>query len=434
MQALYLLALDPIAETIGDRNSYGFRKQRSSADAIEHCFAALARKDRAQWILEGDIKSCFDRISHDWLVSNIPIDKSILQKWLKAGYVEQNVLYPTEEGTPQGGIISPVLANLALDGLQRELILHFPKRDKGNPMVNLVRYADDFIITGRSRKLLEAEVMPVVKEFLTTRGLQLSQEKTRIVPIEDGFDFLGQNVRKYKGRLLIKPSKKNTLAFLAKVRKIIKSNKQATAGNLILQLNPVIRGWANYHRHVASKRTFADVDSAIFKTLWQWAIRRHPQKRSTWVRKKYFKTVGKNKWIFTGEVAGTGDKPKPIHLFKAARTPIRHHVKVKSEANPYDPTWEVYFKRRLGVKIADDLYGRNRLLNLWMSQNGLCPVCNQTISEITGWHAHHIIWRSKGGGDQTYNRVLLHPTCHRKVHSQGITVVKPRPAKGVTKA
>src|SRR5438876_9997269 len=185
MQALYLLALDPVAETTADPNSYGFRRGRSAADAMEACFIALCRNDRAQWILEGDIRSCFDRISHEWLLAHIPMDKAILSKWLKAGYMENRRLYPTEEGTPQGGICSPVIANMALDGLERLLASHFPK--KGRPekraKVNLIRYADDFCITGASKELLEQEVKPLVEQFLSERGLQLSSEKTVITHI-----------------------------------------------------------------------------------------------------------------------------------------------------------------------------------------------------------------------------------------------------------
>jgi RNA-directed DNA polymerase len=197
MQALYLLALEPVTETLADPNSYGFRPERSTADAIEQCFIALAKRASPQWILEGDIKSCFDKISHNWLLANAPLDKGMLQKWLKAGYVENHCLKPTEEGTPQGGIISPALANLALDGLEKELHRAFHRTKKGgNPMVNFVRYADDFIVTGRSQELLERKVRPLIERFMKERGLELSQEKTTITHIETGFDFLGQNRRR----------------------------------------------------------------------------------------------------------------------------------------------------------------------------------------------------------------------------------------------
>ena len=201
MQALYLLALDPIAETLGDPNSYGFRTERSTADAMEQCFNVLAQKHSAPWILEGDIRACFDGISHEWLVAHIPMDRAILHQWLKAGVVDKHVLSPTEAGVPQGGICSPVLANLALDGLERVVKAYasLPTRQGQGAKVNLVRWADDFIITGSSYELLEQEIKPLVEQFLHERGLELSPEKTRITHIEDGFDFLGHQVRKYAG-------------------------------------------------------------------------------------------------------------------------------------------------------------------------------------------------------------------------------------------
>lgn len=436
MQALYLLALDPIAEVISDPNSYGFRQERSPADAIEQCFSVLSRQNCAQWILEGDIKSCFDQISHAWLLSHIPMEKAILKNWLKAGFIDKYVLHATEEGTPQGGICSPVLANMTLNGLEKELREKFPKHPNSgsNEKINFVRFADDFIVTGKSKEVLENEVKPFVEQFMKERGLTLSQEKTLITHIEDGFDFLGQHLRKYNGKLLIKPSKKNIHTFLEGIRKIMKENKQATAGNLIAQLNPKIRGWANYHRHVVSSETFQKVDHAIFQALWQWAKRRHPHKPHTWIRKKYFQSYGGQNWVFSGEIFGREGTVQSIRLIKANGIPIQRHIKIRSEANPYDPEWEVYFEKRLDVKMVHNLKGKRALLYLWKQQDGLCPLCTRKITKLTGWHSHHIEWRSHGGRDQADNRVLLHPECHERLHRQGLTVSKPRPVRGVRKA
>ena len=333
MQALYLLALDPIAETNADPNSYGFRRERSCADAMEQCFIVLSKKTSAPWVLEGDIKSCFHRISHHWLLAHIPMEKAMLRKWLKAGYMERHVVFPTEEGTPQGGVISPVLANLTLDGLERELRALYPAQSYSARLaqVNLVRYADDFIVTGHSKELLETVVKPLIERFLRDRGLELSHEKTSITHIEDGFDFLGQNVRKYNGVLLIRPSKKNVKACLEKVRKVVKAKHSLSAGKLVLLLNPIIRGWAQYHRHVASKSTFSFVDHAIFEVLWRWAKRRHPRKGRKWIRRKYFRTVDADNWMFHGEATG-----QDRVLLRATRVRIQRHVKVKSGANLYD--------------------------------------------------------------------------------------------------
>jgi RNA-directed DNA polymerase len=425
MQALYLLALEPVAETTADPNSYGFRKERACADAIEQCFILLAGRHRPAWILEGDIKGCFDNISHEWLMTHIPMDKVMLGKWLKAGFMEQGQLFPTQAGTPQGGVASPVLANMVLDGLETMLRHHFPATTVNgrNAKVNLVRYADDFIITGVSQSLLEDEVKPLVERFLQERGLSLSPEKTHVTHIDTGFDFLGQNIRKYNGKLLIKPSQKSVKRLLTKVRDIIRRNPTAKAGKLIWLLNPVIRGWAQYHRHVVSSEIFQTIDHKIFQMLWRWCVRRHSKKSRWWIKDKYFHTVEGRNWVFSGEF-----NDRIMTLFSAGRMPIRRHTKVRSTANPFDPAWEVYFEKRLGLKMVNTLRGRRQLRYLWKEQQGICPVCQQKITTITGWHNHHIVWRSRGGTDSAENRVLLHPNCHRLIHSQDLSVEKPRPA------
>ena len=237
MQALYLMPLEPVAETTADKNSYGFRKERNTADAIDPCFIDLGKGSSAQWILEGDIKACFDHISHDWLLNHIPMDKLVLKKWLQCGFVFNKELFPTHEGTPQGGIISPTLANMALDGLEATLREKYKRRTVNGqtyfPKVTVVRYADDFIITGSTKEMLEQEILPIVREFLQARGLTLSEEKTKITHIDDGFDFLGFNIRKYKGTLLTKPSKESLKRFMTKVRDIIDFNKACKQESLI---------------------------------------------------------------------------------------------------------------------------------------------------------------------------------------------------------
>ncbi len=429
MQALYKQALDPIAETVGDPNSYGFRNARATADAVMQCFIILSQKSAAQWILEGDIQSCFDEISHDWLLTQAPTEKPILRQWLKAGYIERHKWHKTESGTPQGGIVSPVLTNMTLDGLETELKAQFP-RHKGQK-VHLVRFADDFIVTGSNPALLEQEIKPLIERFLGERGLQLSPEKTHITHIEEGFDFLGQNIRKYGNQLLIKPAKKNIKAFLRKIRATIKGYKQATAGQLINKLNPMIEGWANYHRHVASKKTFVRVDHEIFKAIWRWVKRRHRNKSAKWIKKKYFLSTKRSQWVFFGEVTGKDGKVRRCQLYNAAHKPIKRRVKIKGKANPYDPQWERYFENRLDAKMVNHWRGRQNLLSLWQSQNGRCPICHQKITKQTGWHSHHIVWQTHGGIDGISNRVLLHPNCHRQVHSRGLHVEKPRPVPGV---
>lgn len=352
MQALHLMALEPIAETFADHNSYGFRRGRSTADAIEQCFKVLSRGDAPEWILEGDIKGCFDHINHQWMHAHIPMDTGTLEKWLKCGYLENTNWFATEAGTPQGGIISPTLANLTLDGLEALLTEKFPRRqEKGvwiHPKVHLVRYADDFIITGNSPEWLVTEVRPLVEEFLRERGLELSAEKTHVTRIQDGFDFLGQNIRKYGGKLLVTPSKKNTKAFLTKVREVIEKNKSATQADLIVRLNPIIRGWANYHRHCVASRAFQRVDFEIWRKLWRWSRRRHPSKGARWVRSRYFHTMGGRTWTFAARNGTRTSPDQPTHkrLVYAGDTSVRRHRKIKGEANPFDPQWYPYFADR----------------------------------------------------------------------------------------
>lgn len=436
MQALHLLALEPVAEGLADKNSYGFRPQRSAADAMEQCYTVLCQKTAPAWILEGDIKACFDNIDHTWLTTHIPTDKVVLRKWLKAGFMDKHCLHPTEAGTPQGGIISPTLANLALDGLEGLLAEHFgskethPHRAKQNK-VHYVRYADDFLITGASKEVLEKDVLPLVQRFMQDRGLELQMEKTRITHVTEGVDFLGQNIRKYGGKLLIKPSPKKVHNLLERVRDIVKGNKTAKQVNLIGVLNPVIRGWANYHRHVVAKETFQSVDKEIWLILWRWASRRHPNKSGRWINRKYFHPIGNWNRVFSAETRAISPEgaPERLTLVRTSAIPIRRHTKSKGEANPYDPRWEEYFEERLHLKMKDSLLGRRKLLSLWLNQGGTCPLCDQQLSLETGWHVHHIIQKSQGGSDGQSNLVLLHPNCHRKAHSQGTKVVKPVPAR-----
>jgi RNA-directed DNA polymerase len=425
MQALHLLALEPVAETTADPNSYGFRSERSCQDAIEQCFNNHRFNCSSAWVIECDINGCFDNISQKWMLTHIPTDKVILQKWLKAGFIEKHSFFPTEAGTPQGGVISPVLANMTLDGLEGILRKYFPhhKKPKKNIYkVNIVRYADDFVITGTSKELLENEVMPLVKTFLVERGLELSSEKTRITHIEEGYDFLGKTVQKYNGKLLIKPSEKSINTFLRNVRAIIKENKALDQVKLIKRLNPIIRGWAEYHKHDVSKRVFGKVNSEIWRALWRWAKRRHPRKGRGWILRKYFHRIGSRSWVFAVP-------EESCELFDPRCIKIKRHVKIAAEANPFDPKWEEYFEKRIDLKMKDSIGGKKSLFSLWRSQDGICPTCNQKITKESGWNNHHITWKSKGGRRGNSNRVLLHPNCHRQVHNQGIKVVKPAPRK-----
>jgi RNA-directed DNA polymerase len=427
MQALHLLALQPVSETRADPDSYGFRPERSTADAIMQCYMLLRKKGSAQWILEADIEGCFDHIDHQWLITHVPMDKGILSKWLKAGVVDMGRLQRTEEGTPQGGIISPTLSNMALDGLQAELSKHFGAKGSKKlrrHKVGLVRYADDFIITGISKELLENEVKPLVEEFLAERGLKLSASKTRVTHIDQGFDFLGWTVRKYRKKLLIKPSKKNVSAFLTKCRDVIKANKSAKQSNLIWQLNPIIRGWVNYHKHQVSSDAFARVDAEIWKSLWRWAKRRHNKKGRRWIAKRYWQHIDNRHWTFADTLLDEKGSIKGSKLSYATDTKIRRHTKIKAEANPFDPQWEQYLEELRNKRMLDSLANRKRNMTLWREQRGLCGLCRHPVNHETGWDIHHIVYRVHGGSDNQSNLLILHPTCHKQVHHQGLSVSK----------
>ena len=288
MQALYALALDPVAETTADGTSFGFRRGRSAQDASARLFSLLARKASPKYVLEGDIRGCFDHISHEWLLSNIPMDKKVLAQFLRAGFMEQGKWHETDEGTPQGGIISPILANMALDGMERLLGERFTYTSKGTVyvakaarhLVNLVRYADDFVVTAKTPGVA-AEVRGIIEAFLSERGLELTEEKTLVTHIDDGFDFLGWNFRKHDGKLLVRPSKKSVASFAREMHSCILRDSGSTGQDeLVRFIGPKVRGFANYHRHVCSAATFSKIDHLLYAQLERWAVAARSSARS----------------------------------------------------------------------------------------------------------------------------------------------------------
>lgn len=422
MQTLYRFALEPLAELSADPCSFGFRTARCPQDAIEQCFNNLAKGVSPQWILEGDIKGCFDNISHDWILEHIPMDGQLLRKWLKSGYIETKKLFPTEVGASQGSPISPVICNMVLDGLQPLLKKHFHQTRRNgkqySPMVNFVRFADDFIITGESRELLQEQVLPMVRRFMAERGLQLSEEKTVITHIDDGFDFLGCNIRKYNGKLLIKPSKKNLKGILDKIRTTVKQNPTITQEWLIRKINPMIRGWVNYQRFNVSAVAFEHLDFQVFKCLWTWCCRRHPKKSKAWVAEKYFHRIGNRGWTFsvpTKQKMRNGEI-KYIRLVYAVDTDIVRFTKIRNHSNPFDSDDRGYFEKRETEKMRNSLKGRKILAKLFYQQQGLCPVCGAKITVENGFQ----VWEDK---DNCQNSMLmLHPECYREVRKNAKTV------------
>ena len=343
MQCLYSLALEPIAEITSDPRSFGFRKFRSTKDSCQQIFLCLSKKNSAQWILEGDIKGCFDHINHQWLLDNIPLDKSILTQFLKAGFVYKRHLNPTKAGTPQGGLISPILANMALDGIENLLLTRYPigrKRCK----VNFVRYADDLIVTADSEKTAH-DIKDLLKTFLKERGLELSDDKTVITNITEGFSFLGWNFRKYRGKLLIKPSRKSIQKFVGRISQTIKSGKGWSQEFLIAKLNPIIRGWTNYHRSVVSSKIFQKLDHMIWRMLWKWAKRRHPNKSQKWVANKYWKQSKTRRWNFQTE---------KNELLLLSNTKIQRHIPLKLQMNSF-LDYDYFHERQNKLKFRKKL-------------------------------------------------------------------------------
>jgi RNA-directed DNA polymerase len=383
MQALYLLALEPMAEVMADPNSYGFRQKRACRDAIEQIFTCLAQKLSAQWILEADIKGCFDNISHQWLLENVLIDRQILRKWLKAGYIEKQTKHATIAGTPQGGIISPTLMNLTLDGLEKLIRKHYPQHN--GHKVNFIRYADDFVVTANSREILENEIQPLIRLFLSERGLSLSDEKTKITHISEGFNFLSQNTRRYdNGKLLIMPADSSVKEIKLKLRQIVFNNLGVKPHRLIELLNPLLRGWSNYHKHIVSKEIFKEIDFYLWYLLGKWCKRRHPNKAWKWIREKYFSPECGELCSFSSARI-VQNKVQINKIFRMGYIPIIRHVKVKSLANPFDNQYSEYFKNRyisLKVKslktkqictISKKLTETNMaFLNLWSLQPKNC--------------------------------------------------------------
>jgi RNA-directed DNA polymerase len=411
MQALYKLALDPYAEITADSRSFGFRKYRSAQHACEQIFKLLSRKISPQWIIEGDIKGCFDNINHEWLLANIPMDKSVLKQFLKAGFVYNQTLFPTNTGTPQGGIISPVLANITLDGMEQLIDAKYHqkegkynKRMSSKYQVNFVRYADDFVITGRSKEIAE-EIKTDIKKFLESRGLELSSDKTVITHIDDGFDFIGWNFRKYKGKLLIKPSAKSIQNVTRKVGDIVKNGKAWTQDVLIENLNKVIIGWSNYHQGVVSKDIFAKIDSRIWNMLWRWAKRRHHNKSQPWIKNKYWKSAGSRNWVFA-----TGNN----RLKRLSATKIIRNLPIELNKNPYlDKEYWIDHKIKEGSRKLTGLYRK-----VWDNQKGICPIC-KIIIDINVNPEERPLHHKDGNhsNNKITNLVYEHVHCHRQWHT-----------------
>jgi RNA-directed DNA polymerase len=410
MQALVKLALEPEWESRFEANSYGFRPGRCTMDAIEALHRTLSKPGSSRWVLDADIAKCFDRIEHAALLARLPVFTTTIRRWLKAGVVELGALDPTTMGTPQGGIISPVLANIALDGMERLFGAERPDgrhitpclRRGSNRGINLVRYADDFVITAPSREVLEGYVIPRLAEFLAGRGLELSQAKTRILHIDAGFDFLGFNLRHFpNGKLLVRPQKEKVALHRSRLSTFFRANRQMPTAEVIKQLSPVIRGWCNYYRYAVAKRTFAVLDHHVWQITYKWAKRRHPRKNRRWVVNHYYGVDQGRGWDLWD-----GRNRLPRHN----ETRVSRFVKVKGKASPFDPSlrdyWEDRRKRRL-VREASHFHR----VHLLQRQAGRCAACKAVFDPDLeqGGNITVVMRRDPATGDTT--RVLVHRWC-----------------------
>ena len=398
-QAIVKNALEPIWEAQFEPNSYGFRPGRSCHDAIAHCWIYLNRRGRHKWVLDADISAAFDNISHDYIleaVKHFPA-RGLIKKWLEAGYVENNISHLTKSGTPQGGVISPLLANIALDGLQKALV----------GKVGFVRYADDFVVTARTREEIEIN-LPIIQEWLAKRGLSMNPEKTSIQCMDEGFDFLGFNLRHYRGVCLIMPQKEKVLEFLANIRSWLKANRQAEAAVVIGRLNPVISGWANYYKGVVSKETFSYVKSQIWQQLWRWCLRRHAHKQRTWVKRKYFTERGNKDWVFHAINRTNDGHRKTLYLRDISETPIIRHIKVRGNASPDDPLLNEYWEKRQYARTLAEMRFR-RLNYIAANQNWRCPRCSQFLTDDSEFSETSGLSLMRDSNDR--RNVLIHSQC-----------------------
>ena len=410
-QAIIKNSLEPEWESVFEPNSYGFRPGRSCHDAVQQNFIRL-RSGLDTWVLEADIRGFFDNIAHESILKelgNFP-KKELIMGWLKAGFVLEGKLNPTETDTPQGGVISPLLANIGLHGLEIYI-------KSTNSKLGVVRYADDFIVTARDKGSLETAQVQI-QQWLSERGLELSAEKTLITSIEEGFDFLGFNHRHYNGKLLIKPTKKKVLGFCNRVGKEIKALNGAKQEDVISKLNPILRGFANYYKGVVSKETFSYISSRVWQYLWRWAIRRHPNKNTKWVRKAYFKNINGTKWTFACNVSNRLDKEVILSLYPVVKTPIERHIKVKGEASPDDPSLKEYWDKR-NQKLGKSYWAKgSKYYLIAQNQSWKCPICGEPLLNGEEIETHHIVPVAQGGLDDISNLQHLHTACHKQVHSK----------------
>jgi RNA-directed DNA polymerase len=438
LQMLFKMALEPEWEAKFEPNSYGFRPGRSCQDAIDQIYLSI--KQKAKYVLDADIEKCFDRINHKAILEKLNTSPTIrrqIRSWLKAGVMEKVELFPTSEGTPQGGVISPLLANVALHGMENLVKTAFPKRQikkdgkfhKEIASPNFIRYADDFIVLHEDPNVIEG-CQKVIAEWLKGMGLKLKPSKTRITHTlikngneEPGFNFLGFNIRqfprgKYRSasyrlpgkekvilgyQTVIKPSKESIQRHYKQLAEIADKYKAASQAELIGKLNPIIRGWANYYSAVISKRIFSEIDNLLWNKLRIWAARRHPRKSAKWVEKKYYTQIGGENSVFSFK----GRDRKTVRLINHSATKIVRHVKVQESRSPYDGDY-IYW----GSRLSKYPEMPPRISFLLRKQKGKCTHCNLHFTVNDKLEVDHITPKSLGGKNDYTNLQLLHKHCH----------------------
>lgn len=451
-QYLVKLALEPQWEAKFEHNSYGFRPGRSCHDAIEAIYIAISRK--AKFVLDADIAKCFDKINHEKLLTKLetyPEIRKSIKGWLKSGFRDDKEWFPTDEGTPQGGVISPLLANIALHGMET-IIKDFARTWKGEKAKNeqsisVIRYADDFVILHENLDIIQ-KCKSIIENWLSEIGLELKPSKTRIshtlqeVEGKIGFNFLGFHIQQHKvGRThtgtstngkplgykaIFRPSGEKVKQHIKKVGDIIRKHRASPQSALIKELNPIIRGWSNYYSTVVSKEVYSKCDYMMYSQLKRWAERRHPNKSNSWVAKKYWHTHELRRWVFSTN--------EGLQLIQHSDTRIKRHTKVKGEKSPFDGNW-VYWSTRLGKHPEVS----TRMATLLKKQKGKCNHCGLYFKDGDLLETDHITPKSQGGKGKYENLQVLHRHCHdektsrdgslNRTHNKGSVGEEPYEAK-----
>ena len=415
LQAMVKNALEPFWEQKFERSSYGFRPGRGCHDAIAKIYLLARPNKTKKWVVDADIAGAFDNINHDFLLRTIGnfAARELVKQWLKAGVMEEGVFTRTETGSPQGGVVSPLLANIALHGMEAALGVTYNARGELHSPRAVVRYADDFVVFCQSQEDAET-VRTLLADWLQERGLCLSEEKTRLVHLCEGFDFLGFHIQHYPDpktktgwKLLITPSRTSVQKFRDNVKQIWLSLRGQSVAVVLIRLNPLLRGWANYFRVGVASRLFEALDDWMLVRQVRYAKHTHPAKSWRWIKQRYFGRLNldrEDRWVF-------GDKKTGAYLHKLKWYSIRRHVLVQGAASPDNPALRAYWAKRRAAKANDLPPSKQKIAR---RQNFVCPVCGETLLNEEELHVHHVQPKNEGGADAYSNLQLLHLYCHQQ--------------------